>query len=264
MSYETILFEKCGYYVRLTLNRPEKLNSFTARMHEEIRDALDRLDPDVRGLVITGAGRAFCAGQDLQERVATEGQDLDLGESIEKNYAPLVRRLRGLPIPVIASVNGLAAGAGANLALACDVVIAARSARFFEPFCSLGLIPDAGGTWFLPRLIGRARAMGLTLLSGELSAEDAAAWGLIWKCVDDAELSACIDEIAGRLAASPRLALAHAKRALNDSADNSLEEQLDLERDLLRELGRTAEYREFVAAFLEKRRRTAATCLKTA
>ena len=250
--YETILLEMSGGHARLTLNRPHKLNSITARMHEEIRDALDHLDADARSLVITGAGRAFCAGQDLEERAASHGQ-VDLGESIEKNYGPLVRRLRALPIPVIAAVNGVAAGAGANLALACDIVIAARSAVLVEPFCKIGLIPDTGGTYFLPRLIGPARALGLTLLSGQVGADQAAAWGLIWKCVDGPELNVCVDEITATLAASPRLALAHAKQAIYASADNSLEAQLNLERDLLRELGATADYRNAVAAFLESR-----------
>jgi len=257
--YETILLTNSDTHARLTLNRPHRLNSFNARMHEEIRDALDHLNPDARSVVITGAGRAFCTGQDLHDRVAAEGHDFDLGNSIEKNYAPLVRRLRALPIPVIAAVNGVAAGAGANLALACDIVVAAKSAKFIEPFCSLGLIPDTGGTYFLPRLAGRARAMGLTLLSEGLTADKAAEWGLIWKCVEDAELNSCIEEITGKLAGSPRLALAHAKRAIYASADNSLDEQLNLERDLLRELGKTPEYRQAVTAFLQKRTPSAAS-----
>jgi 2-(1,2-epoxy-1,2-dihydrophenyl)acetyl-CoA isomerase len=257
--YETILLENSSGYARLTLNRPHRLNSFTESMHEEIRDALDHLSPEARSLVITGAGRAFCTGQDLHDRVAAEGHDLDLGDSIEKNYAPLVRRLRALPIPVIAAVNGVAAGAGANLALACDIVVAAKSAKFIEPFCRLGLIPDTGGTYFLPRLAGRARALGLTLLSEQLSADQAAEWGLIWKCVEDAELNANIEEITARLAGTPRLALAHAKRAIYASADNSLDEQLDLERELLRELGKTPDYKQAVAAFLQKRTPPAAS-----
>jgi 2-(1,2-epoxy-1,2-dihydrophenyl)acetyl-CoA isomerase len=259
VSDDTILLEQTGTVARLTLNRPHKLNSFTARMHEEIRDALDHLDVEIRTLVITGAGRAFCAGQDLHERVRGEGQDLDLGESIEKGFAPLVSRLRALQIPVVAAVNGTDAGAGANLAFACDVVVAATSAVFSEPFCALGLIPDTGGTYFLPRLIGTARAMGLTLLSGRVTAQEAEAWGLIWKCVDEAALGECVDEIVDRFAATPRLALAHAKRAIYASAGNSLDEQLHLERDALRELGRTPEYRAAVEAFLAKRKGSAAT-----
>jgi 2-(1,2-epoxy-1,2-dihydrophenyl)acetyl-CoA isomerase len=253
MNYETILFERLDSTVRLTLNRPSRLNSFTTLMHEEIRAALDHLDPDVRSLVITGAGRAFCSGQDLQERTAVQDRAFDLGESIESNYGPLVRRLRELPIPVIAAVNGVAAGAGANLAFACDIVVAAKSAMFLEPFCGLGLIPDTGGTYFLPRLVGRARAMGLTLLSESVTAEKAEEWGLIWKCVDDTVLSSSVEEIADKLARSPRLALAYAKRAINASPDNSLNEQLDMERDLLRELGKTSDYQKAVASFLNKR-----------
>jgi 2-(1,2-epoxy-1,2-dihydrophenyl)acetyl-CoA isomerase len=253
VTYETILLEYLPGYARLTLNRPHRLNSFTERMHDEIRDALDQLHPDTRSLVVTGAGRAFCTGQDLHERVAAQGSGLDLGESIEKNYAPLVRRLRALPIPVIAAVNGVASGAGANLALACDIVVAAKSAKFIEPFCGLGLIPDTGGTYFLPRLAGTARAMGLTLLSEHLSAEQAAEWGLIWKCVEDAELNASIEEITSRLTGTPWAALAQAKRAIHASPDNSLDEQLNLERDILRELGKTPDYQQAVTAFLQKR-----------
>jgi 2-(1,2-epoxy-1,2-dihydrophenyl)acetyl-CoA isomerase len=254
MMYETIQLDDLGGHTRLTLNRPHRLNSFTERMHEEIRNALDHLNSEANSLVITGAGRAFCTGQDLRER---EGHDFDLGDSVEKNYAPLVRRLRALPIPVIAAVNGVAAGAGANLALACDIVVAVKSATFIEPFCKIGLVPDTGGTYFLPRLVGSARALGLTLLSEQLSAEQAADWGLIWKCVEDAELNTAIGEITGRLAGTPRLALAHAKRALYTSADNSLDEQLSLERDLLRELGKTSDYQQAVAAFLQKRKPSA-------
>jgi 2-(1,2-epoxy-1,2-dihydrophenyl)acetyl-CoA isomerase len=205
-------------------------------------------------LVITGAGRAFCSGQDLHERITAPNEDLDLGESVEKNYAPLVRRLRALPIPVIAAVNGIAAGAGVNLALACDIVVAAKSAEFIQSFCRIGLIPDTGGTYFLPRLVGTARAIGSALLSERVSAERAAEWGLIWECVEDVELHSRVEEIADRLAASPPLALTHAKRAIYASAENSLDQQLDLERDLLRELGRTSDYRKAIAAFLEGRK----------
>jgi 2-(1,2-epoxy-1,2-dihydrophenyl)acetyl-CoA isomerase len=254
VTYETILFERPGRYARLTLNRPHRLNSFTQQMHEEIRDALDHVGDDARSLVITGAGRAFCSGQDLNERQAIPGEQPDLGESVEKNYGPLVRRLRGLPVPVIAAVNGVAAGAGANLALACDIVVAAKSAEFVQPFCRIGLIPDTGGTYFLPRLAGTARALGLALLSERVTAEKAAEWGLIWKCVDARELHDSVEEITGNLAATPRLALASAKQAIHASAVNSLEEQLDLERDLLRELGQTSDYRKAIAAFLDERR----------
>jgi|SRR5579875_2128498 len=251
MSYETILFEFHDSIARLTLNRPQKLNSFTVQMHEELRHALDSIESNenMRVLVITGAGRGFCAGQDLSDR-AVAG---DLGASIDKYYAPLVRRLRSLPLPVIAAVNGVAAGAGANLALACDLVIAAKSASFIESFSKLGLIPDTGGTYFLPRLIGTARAMGLAMLAEKISAEQAENWGLIWKCVDDADFTARIDELAQQLAVAPTKGLARIKQAIYGSANHSLDEQLDMERDLMRELGASRDYREGVSAFLEKR-----------
>lgn len=252
--FETITVESENAVARVTLNRPERLNSFTAQMHAEVREALKEIESGgARVLVITGAGRAFCAGQDLKERVTPAGQTLDLGESIEKNYGPLVCAFRALPIPVIAAVNGVAAGAGANLALACDIVIAKKSAKFLEPFCRLGLIPDTGGTYFLPRLLGTARAMGVTLLARELSAEQAAQWGLIWECVDDAEFAEAVESLAEQLAAASPLAIAQAKRAIYASHVNTLEQQLMVERDALRELGRTADYREGISAFLEKR-----------
>jgi len=256
MAYENILFESNHGVARITLNRPDRLNSFTSAMHAEVRDALGavRLDPTARVLLLTGAGRGFCAGQDLGDRAVAPGSEpVDLGESIDNNYRPLVLRLRALPLPVVCAVNGVAAGAGANIALACDLVIAAKSASFIQAFCKIGLIPDAGGTYFLPRLIGSARAMGLALSGDKLSAEQAAAWGLIWKCVDDAEFPEAVESLAAQLAQAPTLGLAAIKRALHASADNSLEAQLDLERDLQRELGYSADYREGVTAFLEKR-----------
>jgi 2-(1,2-epoxy-1,2-dihydrophenyl)acetyl-CoA isomerase len=256
MAYENILFESNHGVARITLNRPDRLNSFTSAMHAEVRDALGavRLDPTARVLLLTGAGRGFCAGQDLGDRAVAPGSEpVDLGESIDNNYRPLVLRLRALPLPVVCAVNGVAAGAGANIALACDLVIAAKSASFIQAFCKIGLIPDAGGTYFLPRLIGSARAMGLALSGDKLSAEQAAAWGLIWKCVDDAEFPEAVESLAAQLAQAPTLGLAAIKRALYASADNSLEAQLDLERDLQRELGYSADYREGVTAFLEKR-----------
>ena len=224
-------------------------------MHAEIRDAMAQLSAaGARVLVLTGAGRGFCAGQDLDDRAVKAGdQAPDLGESIEKNYKPLVLALKKLPIPVIAAVNGVAAGAGANIALACDLVIAARSAFFVQSFSKLGLVPDSGGTWFLPRLIGPARAAGLTLLGDRVPAEQAAAWGLIWRCVEDAEFSYAVDALAEQVSAAPTLGLARTKQALYESWGRSLEAQLDLERDLQRELGRTADYAEGVAAFREKR-----------
>lgn len=256
MDHQNIVFERADGIARITLNRPAKLNSFTVEMHEELRDALARTaaDASLRVLVLTGAGRAFCAGQDLGDRAVAPGEEpVDLGQSVERYYAPLVKALRALPLPVVCAVNGVAAGAGANLVLACDLVIAARSASFVEPFCRLGLIPDTGGTWFLPRLIGHARATALAMLGEKLSAGQAEAWGLIWKCVDDDRLAAETDALARHLATAPTLGLARTKQALQASGLNTLDAQLDLERDFMRELGRSADYREGVAAFLDKR-----------
>ena len=256
MSYENILFDISAGIARLTFNRPDKLNSFTVAMHLEVRDALEKIkaDPSVRVLVVTGAGRGFCAGQDLSDRaVAPGGAPVDLGDSVEKYYAPLVLALRNLPVPVICAVNGVAAGAGANLALAADIVIAAKSASFVEAFCRLGLIPDTGGTYFLPRLIGTARAMGLAMLGDKLSAERAESWGLIWKCVEDEALASEVNKLAEHFASAPTKGLARTKQAIYASPNNTLEQQLDLERDFMRELGFSEDYREGVTAFTEKR-----------
>jgi 2-(1,2-epoxy-1,2-dihydrophenyl)acetyl-CoA isomerase len=205
-------------------------------------------------LLLTGAGRGFCAGQDLSDRSVAPGDaPVDLGASIDRNYRPLVLALRAMPMPVICAVNGVAAGAGANLAFACDLVIAAKSASFIEAFSKLGLIPDTGGTYFLPRLAGTARAMGIALLGEKIGAEQAAAWGLIWQCVDDAELPAVVDRLAAHFAGAPTRGLARTKQALYASAGNTLDAQLDLERDFMRELGTSDDYREGVAAFLAKR-----------
>jgi 2-(1,2-epoxy-1,2-dihydrophenyl)acetyl-CoA isomerase len=255
MNYEQIRFETSDGVARITLNRPDRLNSFTTRMHGELRDALSRVGQgDTRVLLLTGEGRGFCAGQDLSDRaVVPDAAPVDLGASIEENYRPLVLGLRSLALPVVCAVNGVAAGAGANIALACDIVIAARSASFIQAFCRIGLVPDSGGTFFLPRLVGTARAMGLALLGDKLSAEQAEAWGLIWKCVDDADLASTVDALVAQLAQAPTGGLAAIKRALYASAASTLEAQLDLERDLQRTLGNSADYREGVAAFLEKR-----------
>lgn len=256
MAYTNIRFERQDGIARLTFNRPEQLNSFNDAMHGEVRDALDRVKADtgLRVLLLTGAGRAFCAGQDLGDRAVAPGAEpVDLGASIERNYRPLVLSLRRLPLPVVCAVNGVAAGAGANIALACDVVIAAKSATFIQAFSKIGLVPDSGGTYFLPRLVGTARAMGLAMLGERLIAEQAAEWGLIWQCVDDAELNGTVEKMVRTLASAPTAGLAATKRALYASAGNSLEVQLDLERDLQRALGRSDDYREGVAAFLARR-----------
>ena len=255
MSAEpSILLEISQHVATVTLHRPDRLNAFNEAMHAQLAHALDRIELDraIRAVLLTGSGRAFCAGQDLGERTAA-GSDLDLGDTLDRLYNPLIRRIAGLERPVLCAVNGVAAGAGANLALACDIVLAARSATFIQAFCKLGLVPDSGGTFILPRLVGSARAMGLAMLGDALPAERAAAWGLIWRCVDDEQLMGEASEMARHLAQQPTRGLGLIKRALRASADNSLEEQLDLERDLQREAGRTEDYQEGVAAFLAKR-----------
>jgi len=221
-----------------------------------LRDALAQVaaDKSARVLLLTGAGRGFCAGQDLSDRAVAPGAaPVDLGESIESNYRPLVLGLRNLAVPVVCAVNGVAAGAGANIALACDIVIAARSASFIQAFCKIGLIPDSGGTFFLPRLVGTARAMGLAMLGEKLTAEQAEEWGLIWKCVDDAQLASTVDGLLVHLAQAPTKGLAAIKRALYASSTATLEDALTHERDVQRELGQSDDYREGVAAFLAKR-----------
>jgi len=256
VTYSTILFEVAEGVATLTFNRPDKLNSFTTEMHAEVRDALAKVqgDPSIRCLLLTAAGRGFCAGQDLSDRAVAPGAAMpDLGESLEKNYNPLVRALRGLEFPVVCAVNGVAAGAGANIALACDIVLAARSASFIQPFCKLGLVPDSGGTWFLPRLVGSGRATALAMLGDKVSAEQAEAWGMIYKVVDDAALQDEAKKLARHLATQPTKGLALIKQAMQASATNTLDEQLDLERDYQRQAGRTQDYREGVAAFTEKR-----------
>jgi 2-(1,2-epoxy-1,2-dihydrophenyl)acetyl-CoA isomerase len=255
VTYQNILFDLGGGIARLTLNRPERLNSFNTAMHAEVREALAEVEEAAaRVLILTGAGRAFCAGQDLTDRaVAPGGQAADLAASIEQHYKPLVLALRRLPMPVIAAVNGVAAGAGANIALACDLVVATRSASFVQAFSKLGLVPDSGGTWFLPRLVGSARALGLALLGEKLPAEDAAAWGLIWRCVADDEFQAAVEALAAHFASAPTRGLARTKQAIYESFGRTLEQQLDVERDYQGELGRSADYAEGVAAFSAKR-----------
>lgn len=254
--YETILFTLEDGVARLTLNRPDRLNSFTGQMHADVSDALSRVESDgARVLLLTGAGRGFCAGQDLGDRaVSPGGAGVDLGESLENRYNPLVRRLTALPMPVVCAVNGVAAGAGANLALACDIVIAARSAKFIQSFANIGLLPDSGGTWQLPRLVGQARALGLALTGHALPAEQALHWGMIWACVDDALLATEVESLVRSLAAAPTAGLAATKAAMRASWGRSLDDALDHERDTQRLLGRTDDYAEGVAAFLAKRK----------
>ncbi|WP_259277189.1 2-(1,2-epoxy-1,2-dihydrophenyl)acetyl-CoA isomerase PaaG [Pedomonas mirosovicensis] len=254
-TYSTISYDCMDDIARLTLNRPEKLNSFNVVMHGEVQDALNRVEADgARVLVLTGAGRAFCAGQDLDDRaVKPDGAGVDLGASLEDYYNPLIRRITGLKMPVLCAVNGVAAGAGANIALACDIVIASKTAKFVQAFCKLGLVPDSGGTWILPRLVGTARALGLSLLGTPLDAETAERWGLIWKAVEPEALVPEVEAMARHFATQPTQGLAAIKQAIRASATNTLDQQLDLERDIQRAAGRSADYREGVVAFLEKR-----------
>ena len=252
MTYESIAVSSESGIARITLNRPDRLNSFTRAMHTELRDALGNLG-DTRVVILTGAGRGFCAGQDLNDRAVAPGETVDLGETVEESWNPLIRMLAALPQPVIARVNGVAAGAGANIALACDLVIAANSAKFIQSFSALGLIPDSGGSWHLPRLVGQARSLGLALTGEPLPADKAAEWGLIWKAVDDDQLDAEVDSVAAKLASLPPLGLAAIKQIIRTSWTRTLDQELDLQRDEMRRLGFTHDYREGVAAFLEKR-----------
>jgi 2-(1,2-epoxy-1,2-dihydrophenyl)acetyl-CoA isomerase len=256
MAFKCIIFEVADGVGILTLNRPQSLNSFNTEMHEEIRVAFKQVREDaaIRCLIITGSGRGFCAGQDLSDRAVT-AQDgaADLGESVEKYYNPLIRGIMTLPKPVICAVNGVAAGAGASLALACDIVLAARSANFVQVFCKIGLVPDSGGTWNLPRVVGLARARGLALLGDKLSAEKAEAWGMIWRCTDDDKLQDEALQLARHLATQPTQGLGMIKKLLTESTGNSLHQQLELEKQAMSLLSRSHDYREGVAAFLEKR-----------
>ena len=257
MQYENIQFAVQAGVARLTLNRPDKLNSFTGEMHAELRDALDRVQADkaARVLVLTGAGRAFCAGQDLADPdMATVGGKMpDIGNVVENNYKPLVLRLQNLRVPTIAAVNGIAAGAGASVALACDLVVATKSASFLQAFSKIGLVPDTGGTWFLPQRVGMARAMGLAMLADKLPAEKAADWGLIWAAYDDAEFGARVDALAAQLATMPTKALVRTRQAMHAAPGHTLEQQLSFEGGFMRELGWSPDYAEGVAAFMEKR-----------
>ena len=255
MSSATVMTSHEGGVTRLTLNRPDKLNSFTRAMHGELREALTAAgaDPDCRVVVLTGAGRAFSAGQDLADTGLASGAAMDAGKMLEDAYNPLIKLITTLEKPVVAAVNGIAAGAGANIAFACDLVYAARSATFLQAFARIGLIPDAGGTWVLPRLVGAMRARGLAMLAEPLTAEQAEAWGLIWKCVDDDKLEAEVASVAGKLATAATYGLALAKRALAASSTNTLAQQLDLERDLQRLAGASPDCVEGMAAFLQKR-----------
>jgi 2-(1,2-epoxy-1,2-dihydrophenyl)acetyl-CoA isomerase len=251
---QPVLVERHEGWAKITLNRPDRLNSFNVAMHQALAAALAEaaLDDSCRAVLLTGAGRGFCAGQDLADRATVEGP-LDLGYTIETFYNPLVRRIRAMRKPVVCAVNGAAAGAGANVALACDIVLAARSAKFLQAFARIGLVPDSGGSYFLPRLVGDARARALMLLAEPITAEQAEAWGMIWKVYDDAALADAAEKLTAHIATQPTAALALIKDALGASQDNSLDAQLDLERDLQRRAGLSPDYREGVRAFMEKR-----------
>jgi 2-(1,2-epoxy-1,2-dihydrophenyl)acetyl-CoA isomerase len=253
MSEPPVLVARQGAVTTITLNRPSALNSFTAAMHGLLLPALEEAaaDVSVRAVVITGAGRGFCAGQDLNDpAMAGAG---DVGAVIERHYRPLATRVRSMPVPVIAAVNGVAAGAGANFALCCDFVVAARSASFIQAFSKIGLVPDCGGTWLLPRLVGRARAIGLAMTGDKLPAEEAARIGMIWECVDDAVLHDVAMSLAQRLAGMPSRALAETRRALDAAMAMDFADAITLEADTQRELGRGHDFAEGVAAFLAKR-----------
>ncbi|MCA0404524.1 MAG: 2-(1,2-epoxy-1,2-dihydrophenyl)acetyl-CoA isomerase PaaG [Proteobacteria bacterium] len=252
----SILVQKAGGVCRITLNRPDKLNSFNDEMHRALRAAMEdaRDDAEVRAILITGAGRGFCAGQDLGDRDPSKMTEApDLGATVEAFYNPLTRLMRAIEKPIICAVNGVAAGAGANIALTCDIVLAAKSAKFIQAFSKIGLVPDSGGTWLLPRLIGEPRAKALTMLATPLSAEQAESWGLIWRAVPDEDLMKEAEALANQLAVGPTLGLGLTKKAIQAASENSHSEQLDLERDLQRQAGRSADYAEGVSAFLAKR-----------
>ena len=256
MNYKTIEYSVNNNVAILTLNRPDSLNSFTAEMHLEVKQVLKavREDSSIRCLLLTGNGRGFCAGQDLNDRAVNSEQAApDLGESVENNYNPLIRALTSLEKPVICAVNGVAAGAGASIALACDIVLAARKASFIQAFSKIGLVPDSGGTWSLPRALGLPRAKALALLGEKLSAEQAQQWGMIWQCIDDEELMPQAIKMAEHLASQPTKGLSRIKKLLNESFSNPLHLQLELEKDAMRELGKSHDYQEGVAAFIAKR-----------
>ena len=254
---QLVLVEKRDGYRILTLNRPDKLNSFNAELHLALRAAMDAAEADksCRAIILTGAGRGFCAGQDLSDRMVTikAGEAPNLQDTIGLYYNPLIRRIRAYPMPVICAVNGVAAGAGANIALACDIVVAARSAKFLQAFAKIGLMPDAGGTWSLPRLAGPARARGMAMLAEPITAETAEAWGMIWKVTDDAALMSDAEAMATKFATAPTSALAAIKRALDAAETNTLDQQLDLERDMQQALATGPDYAEGVSAFFAKR-----------
>lgn len=250
-----VLVQDHGDWVEITLNRPDRLNSFTAEMHIELRGALEAAQAEgKRAVLLTGAGRGFCAGQDLGDRDPRKmDTPPDLGATVQNYWAPLVRLIRNFPAPVICAVNGVAAGAGSSVAINCDIVLAAESAKFIQSFGKVGLIPDTGGSWQLTRLIGEARAKALAMIAEPITAQTAADWGLIWKCIPDEDLMTEARALATRLAAGPTFGYAQTKRAIDAAQTNSLDHHLDFEAELMRECGRSADYAEGVASFLDKR-----------
>ena len=255
MAFEHILYEVEQGVAVITLNRPDVLNSFNRAMAVELRQVLSAAtgNPEVRAVLLTGAGRAFCAGQDLAEAMPREGPAPDLGDIVARFYNPIVRTIRQLDKPIVCAVNGVAAGAGANLAFACDFVLAASEASFIQSFSKIGLVPDTGGTFFLPRLVGMARATALMMLGDKVSAADAVAMGLIFRAVEGGKLMEEATALARKLATQPTRGLALIKRLLTESATNGLDGQLALEAQLQAEAGSTSDYREGVKAFLDKR-----------
>ncbi|WP_037312671.1 2-(1,2-epoxy-1,2-dihydrophenyl)acetyl-CoA isomerase PaaG [Ruegeria halocynthiae] len=252
---ETILVHTHENWTEITLNRPERLNSFNEEMHRGLYAALETArDTGARAVLLTGAGRGFCAGQDLGDRDPSKlDGPPDLSVTVRTFYAPLVRLIRSLDCPVVCAVNGVAAGAGANLSLACDIVLAAESAKFIQSFSKVGLIPDTGGSWHLPRLLGEARAKGLALTAQPLTAKQAEDWGLIWKSLPDADLLPEARKLAGQLASGPTLGLALTKQAIQAAATDTLSDHLEMEADMMKRCGESADYAEGVSAFLEKR-----------
>ena len=252
---DTILTKDHGVWVEITLNRPERLNAFNNQMHHALREMIEKArDAGARAILLTGAGRGFCAGQDLADRDPSKADGPpDLGNTVRTFYAPLVRLIRSLNFPVICAVNGVAAGAGANLALACDVVLAAESAKFIQSFSKVGLVPDTGGSWHLPHLLGEARAKGLALTGEPLSAQMAEDWGLIWKALPDETLMVEARALADKLANGPTLGLGLTKQVIQASVTKSLSDQLEVEANAMKTCGESADYAEGVTAFLEKR-----------
>jgi len=256
MPYDTILLARSEGLATLTLNAPDKLNAVSRKMIGELKQCWEELaaDASVRAVLLTGAGRGFCAGADLADPDREASATADSGAALDKFFNPVIRTMRSMPKPIVAAVNGVAAGVGMSFAMAADIAIAGKSASFLQAFARIGLLPDGGSTWFLPRLVGDARARGLALLAPQIPAEQARQWGLIWDVVEDAELMAKAGEIARRLADGPTLALARIKEALNGASGRDLSTQLDVERDFQRELGRSEDFKEGVAAFLGKRK----------